>query len=309
MSKVLANRLKKFLPKAISEVQSAFVSRRLITNNILVASEIMHTINQRRKDKEGLMVIKLDISKAYDRVEWPYLEAIMQRMGFKDKWVSLIMMCVKTVSYFVLIIGQPRGSITPTRGPRQGDPVSPYLFLLYVEGLSTMIKRKERLGSLRGVAIKKLAPRISHLFFADDSLIFCRATDGDCAQIAEVLATYEKESRQKLNKEKASLFFSKNTSKDIQERAKETFGAQIIQQHEKYLGLPPLMGRSKNKAFNWIKDQVSWKITGWKSKLLSNAGREILIKAVAQATPTYTMSCFKLPNLLCSDLNSLMGKF
>ena len=124
-----------------------------------------------------------------------------------------------------------------------------------------------------------------------------------------MLATYEKESGKKLNKEKTSLFFSKNTSMDIQERAKETFGAQIIQQHEKYLGLPLLMGRSKKKAFNQIKDQVSRKIASWKGKLLSNAGREILIKAVAQATPMYTMSCFKLSDSLCSDLNSLMGRF
>ena len=84
---------------------------------------------------------------------------------------------------------------------------------------------QERLGRLRGVSVKKGAPRISHLFFADDSLIFCRATDGDCAQIAEGLATYEKELGQKLNKEKTSLFFNKNMSKDIQERAKEIFGA------------------------------------------------------------------------------------
>ena len=225
MSKVLANRLKKILPEAISEAQSAFVSRRLITDNILVAFETMHTIDQRRKGKEGLMAIKLDISKAYDRVKWPYLEAIMQRIGFKDKWVSLIRMCVKTVSYSILISREPRGSITPTRGLRQGDPISPYLFLLCAEGLSAMIKRKERLGRLRGVSVKKGAPRISHIFFADDNLIFCRATDGDCAQIAEGLATYEKELGQKLNKEKTSLFFNKNMSKDIQERAKEIFGA------------------------------------------------------------------------------------
>ena len=91
--------------------------------------------------------------------------------------------------------------------------------------------------------------------------------------------------------------------------AKETFGAQIIQQHEKYLGLPPLMGRSKKKAYNRIKDKVSRKIAGWKGKLLSNVGREILLKAVVQATPTYTMNCFKLPDSLCLDLNSLMGRF
>ena len=87
------------------------------------------------------------------------------------------------------------------------------------------------------------------------------------------------------------------------------FGAEIVRQHEKYLGLPPLVGKGKRKAFSRIKDQVGRKIAGWKGNLLSNAGREILIKAVAQATPTYTMSVFKLPDSLCKELNPMMGNF
>ena len=87
------------------------------------------------------------------------------------------------------------------------------------------------------------------------------------------------------------------------------FDAQIVQQHEKYLGLPSIVGREKKKAFKCIKDQISRKIVGWKGKLLSYVGRGVLIKAVAQATPTYTMNCFKLPDSLCSELNSLVGGF
>ena len=113
---------------------------------------------------------------------------------------------------------------------------------------------------------------------------------------------------QKLNREKTSLFSSKNRKKDIQKFVKDTFGAQIVKQHEKYLGLPPVVGRGKKKALNRIKDQVGRKIAGWEGKL-SNIGREILIKAVAQATPTYTMNCFKLPNSLCLEINSMVGGF
>lgn len=87
------------------------------------------------------------------------------------------------------------------------------------------------------------------------------------------------------------------------------FGAQVIKQHERYLGLPALVGQGKRKAFNFIKDQVGRKIAGWKGRLMSNTRREILIKAVAQATPTYMMSCFKLPESLCSDLNSMIRRF
>ena len=113
---------------------------------------------------------------------------------------------------------------------------------------------------------------------------------------------YEAESGQKLNKEETSLFFSKNTKREVQDQVKQIFGAQIIQHHERYLGLPPLVGKGKRKAFNRIKDQVGRKIAGWKGRLLSSAGREILIKAIAQTTPTYTMSCFKLPDSFCKDL-------
>ena len=127
--------------------------------------------------------------------------------------------------------------------------------------------------------------------------------------MSQVLKDYERKSGQKLNKEKTSFFFNKNTSSEVMEGVKDLFGAQIIRQHEKYLGLPSLVGKGKKKAFNRIKDQVGKKITGWKCRLLSKVGKEILIKAVAQATPTYTMSCFKIPDTLCQELNSMVRNF
>ena len=107
ISKVLANRLKKILHEVINEAQSAFVPGRHITDNVVVAFKTMHTIGKRKKGKEGLMAIKLDMSKAYDRVEWGYLEIMMRKLGFGEKWISLVMMCVTTVSYEVLINGEP----------------------------------------------------------------------------------------------------------------------------------------------------------------------------------------------------------
>lgn len=125
----------------------------------------------------------------------------------------------------------------------------------------------------------------------------------------KVLEDYEEDSGQRLNKEKTSIFFSKNTSREVQDQVKGLFGVQIIRHHERYLRLPPLVGKGKMKAFNRIKDMVGRKIAGWKGKLLSNVGREILIKAVVQATLTYTMSCFKLLETLCKELNSMVSNF
>lgn len=113
----------------------------------------MHSIDQRRKGKEALMAVKLDLRKAYDRVKWAYSKAMMRQMGFHERWISLIMMCVITVEYSVLINGEAKGKIIPTKGLRQGDLISPYLFLICAEGLSTMIKKKEREGQIKGMAI------------------------------------------------------------------------------------------------------------------------------------------------------------
>ena len=158
VSKVLANRLKKILPEVISEKQSAFIPERQIIDNVLVAFEIMHRINQKRNGNECQMAVKLDMSKVYDRVEWAYLEEIMRKMGFQKKWISLSMMCVKTMSFSILINGEPRGKIIPTRGLRQGDLISLYLLLLCAEGLSASFRDEVKMGKIKGVSVCRGAP-------------------------------------------------------------------------------------------------------------------------------------------------------
>lgn len=125
-SKVLANRLKKLLPSIITKHQSAFTKDRLILDKILVAFETLHNIQNYKSSTHGYMALKLDMSKAYDRVEWYFLEELMRKMDFNERWINLVMGYVKTVSYFVLINGKPCGMIYPTKGIRQGDPLSPF---------------------------------------------------------------------------------------------------------------------------------------------------------------------------------------
>ena len=153
--------------------------------------------------------------------------------------------------------------------------------MLCAESLSTLIKKEVENGRLGGVGVCHRGPIISHLFFADDSLIFCKASLEERDALQRVLKVYECALGQQLNHTKTSLFFSRNTPMDIQEIIKERFGAQVIKHHEKYLGLPSLVGRNKKNTFNSIKDKLRKKLVGWKEKLLSKAGKEVLIKVVA----------------------------
>ena len=191
ISRVLANRLKQVLPNIISPTQSAFVLGRLITDNVLVAYETIHTMHVRKKGKKGTMALKLDISKAYDQVEWPFLEKIMEKLGFPTRWIERVRSCVTTPSFTVLVNEKPYGMIHPSRGIRQGDPLSPYLFLLCAEGFTALLAKAELDGRITGVSICKGAPRVTNLLFADDSLLFCQATPKEGEVVAEILQTYE----------------------------------------------------------------------------------------------------------------------
>ena len=179
-SKVLANRLKKLLPNIVFEQQSAFMTDHLISDNIMVAFETLHYIRNHSTGSIDFMALKLDMSKTYDRVAWRYMEKHMKRMGFCEAWVKLMMGCISTTTYSILINGEPQGNIVPTRGLCQGDPLSPYLFLLCTKGFHGLLKKSENLGDIKGISISHNGPKLIHLLFADDSFIFCRAKDSDC---------------------------------------------------------------------------------------------------------------------------------
>ena len=227
-----------------------------------MAFESLHSMNNMNSGKMWYMTIKLDMSKAYDQVEWGYLENVMRKMGFNERWIGLIMACVKTVSYSILINGKPSGFIQPTKGIRQGDPLSPFLFLLCIEGLHGLIQQAAISGEIKGFPLCRRGPALTHLLFADDSLLFCRASGDECRKILTILEKYEEESGQKVNKKKIAIFFNKSTTEATKQEIMAALGIHEIVNFEQYLGLPSLVGRKKKEGFNFIKEKVWKKLQG-----------------------------------------------
>ncbi|KAF5445202.1 hypothetical protein F2P56_034269 [Juglans regia] len=276
IAKTLANRLKKVLNGVISQNQSAFIPDRLITDNIVAAYEALHSMKTRLKGKMGTMALKLNISEAYDRVEWCYLEVIMVKMGFGRRWINLIMTCITTVSYAVLLNGQP--------GEAEGA------------------------GLIRGVAVARGGVKLSHLLFADDCIIFGRACWEEWVKIRGILQIYERASGQCLNKQKTTIMFSSNGRKMYWERIITDLGARVQNSFEKCLGLPAMVGKSRYDTFRGIKDKVWLRLNNWKNHFLSPAGKEVLLKAVIQSIPIYSRvlhdKYFKFSGLLEAKLGS-----
>ena len=217
--------------------------------------------------------------------------------------------CISSVSYSILVNGEPHGDSKPTRGLRQGDPLSPYLFLLVSEELNGLIQQAVAGGDLRGFSLCHNGPRISHLFVADDILLFCRAELREVQTIQNILQKYEMASGQKINPGKITLFFGNSVSLVSKNAIKNLLGVPEIKEYECYLGLLTVVGRNRRASLNYIKERIWGKLQGWKEKLLSQAGREVLLKAVVQAIPTIAISCFKLPVRLCNDIEAMIRKF
>lgn len=207
MAKVLANRLQLIIGKCIDPTQCTFIPNRLITNNVFVTYELLHGFRNRRVGKRGDMALKLDMSKTYDRVEWPFLEAMLLKLGFASTLVQLIMQCITTTSYSVVVNGHRGNSFKPSRGFRQGDSLSPFLFVICSEGLSSLMRLAVQNGVIRGSKVTTNGPCISHLLFVDDNILFGSPNASGVESLKRFLKEYEHCSGQCVNFSKCLQYF------------------------------------------------------------------------------------------------------
>ncbi|XP_013639114.1 PREDICTED: uncharacterized protein LOC106344250 [Brassica oleracea var. oleracea] len=297
------------MPILISDTQSAFVSGRAIADNVLITHETLHYLRTSEARKYCSMAVKTDMSKAYDRIEWGFAREVLSLLGFDPVWIAWIMTCIETVSYSFLINGTPQGRVRPSRGLRQGDPLSPYIFILCTEVLAAMCNKGQEDGSLPGVRVARGCPPINHLLFADDTMFFCKSNVKSVTALSSIISSYEALSGQKINTLKSSITFSAKTPPEVRTRVKASLSIDTEGGIGKYLGLPENFGRKKCDIFATIVGKIRQKALSWKSRFLSGAGKQIMLKSVLSAMPCYTMSCFKIPISLCNQIQSILTRF
>jgi hypothetical protein len=304
----MAKRLKGVLHKLISPLQAALVPNRILQENTILMHEIYHTMRY-KQGRGGLMAIKADMEKAYDKMEWAFLLKVLECFGFSPVWIQWMAQCISTVSYSILLNGSPYGFFKPTRGLRQGDPLSPFLFRIGSEVLSRLLLRAEHGKNLHWIKISRAAPAVSHLLFADDLVIFRKANKQEAQTVQRCLEKYTRWSGQTLNVKKSSIHFSNNLQASGVTEVCNILQLKKSSPQTKDLGLPPFLQRSKKQTFIDTKERVLKRVSGWKARVLLQAGRTTLIRAVASAIPAYSMSTYLLPKSLCASIDKSLKDF
>jgi len=251
---------------------------------------------------------KLDLSKAYDRVDWCFLEKALVKLGFNGTWVRWIMACVSSVHYPVRFNGALLDSFQPSRGLRQGDPLSPYLFLFVADALSTVLQKEITRGEVEELRVSRNAPGISHLLFADDAMLFFKAKREQAEKIMRILQVFQQGTGQLLSPAKCSILVRESLDPATQAQIRQTLQVERVEFDSKY-GLPTPDGRQKKDRFQSVKEKISKRMSTWSEKFLSSGAKDVLIKSIAQAIPTYMMSVFQLSDSVCEDIECSFRKF
>ncbi|CAH9101516.1 unnamed protein product [Cuscuta epithymum] len=305
-TKVLATRLKQVLPKIISQEQAGFMAKRDIADQILIAQEMVHCID--KKVRGSNVIVKLDMAKAFDKVSWEFLSQVMTQFGFSTQLVHLIMNNLQATFLSVLINGSPHGFFKPTRGVKQGDPLSPFLFIIASEVFSRGLNKMVADGRIKPFWMGKQGLPISHLGFADDLLIFLNGEARSLVLFKKFLKDYQKASGQEINFCKSSIICGKSASRRINV-IKNILEMKVSSLPIKYLGVNLHKGINRFNYCVHIINEFEKRLTPWKQKNLSQGGKLILIKHVLNAIPMHTLAVDKLPKKVVKILNCKTSSF
>ena len=303
LSKVLANRIRRVLSLAISQHQNAFEEGRQILDVVLIANEAVDSIL--RGNEKGILC-KLDIEKAYDHIRWDFLLQMLERMGFGSKWIRWINWCISTASFSVLINGSPSGFFRSSRGLRQGDPLSPYLFVIGMEALSCLLKRAVEGNFISGCRFEGRDGGeivISHLLYADDTIIFCDANAEQLMYLRWTLMWFEAFSGLKINLHKSEIIPLGRVD-NVEELAAE-LGCGVGSLPTKYLGLP--LGAPHRALGVWdsIEERFRNRLSSWKRQYISKGWSLTLIRSTLSSLPIYFLSLFRMPKIVWSRLEKI----
>nr|KYP65965.1 Putative ribonuclease H protein At1g65750 family [Cajanus cajan] len=274
------------------------------------------TIIRRRKNRiekllneNGELAIKIDLEKAYDRLNWLFIKDTLEDIGLPSKFIDLVWSCISTASLQVLWNGEVLEAFSPSRGIRQGDPISPYLFVLCMERLFHLIDITVTQQLWKPIRLSRGGPSLTHLAFADDLILFAEANMNQVEIIQSCLNHFCSSSGQKISQEKTRIFFSKNVARTVREEISSAFGFQRAENLGKYLGIPLHHSRVNRDTYHGIMDKITQRLSNWKAKNLSFAGRLTLTKSVLAALPSYTMQMVRLPRSICDEVDKKCRQF
>lgn len=276
ISKVLARRIKPYMNQIISKAQSAFIARREISESVVLLREVLHSFRQ-KSYRNQQFCLKVDLSKAFDRMNWSYLESILPMYGFPPEICKWIMLCVTSAEYTVILNGRGDGFFRPTCGLRQGCVLSPYLFIIGMDILSRQLQFQVESGVIRGLRITRSAKALTNCLYADDLLLF-----GEATHMAKTVKSFSEISGQRVRPSKSSIWFNNQTNQQTREEVEALFDNPPNNASTIYLGAPI---QTNAASYDFLIEKVTGKLQAWKSRLLSQAGRVVLLKSVLQSLP------------------------
>lgn len=305
---MVVGRLKPCMSHLVFPLQIGFVLGRTIHENIIVAKEIMHSM-QKKKGKKGFFAIKIDLTKAYDKLNWEFIWHILEEIEIPKDMVNVIMHGVTSVETNINWNGSKNDFFRPQRGIGQGDPMSPYIFALCMDKLMHLIEQAINRKKWKPFNIGKSGVGISYLMLADNLFIFGEASQGQLRCVKGTLENFRRMSDEEISNDKSSILFSDNVSRNTRNKLVHIFGFRETQCFGKYLGIP-LKGKSMRRHdYQYVIDQVANKLSNRKARHLSFMGRVTLAKSVIEAIPIYPMMTYYLPKSMILDIHKLQRDF